>query len=159
MKGASKMRHAFLCLLSLAVLPGAAEARTGWQGRAVITALAGAACAADGFAVGQRYISTFLPSGITDNGPNSFMTFLTELTSFSVRTAGRPAINKPYEGVRIGSYGNFPADPLQGRIVSFVSDPAITPTAPFLNVTVRVSNFDSTVGCTATLDIGYVLRR
>jgi hypothetical protein len=153
------MRRAFLFLLGVAALSTAAEARVGWQGRAVITALAGAACAADGFAVGQRYISTFLPSGLSDNGPNSSMAFFTEVTGYSMRMAGRPTAGKDYDSVRINSYGNFSAPAQTGEIVSFTSDPPIAAAARFLNVTVRISNFDTTAGCTATLDIGYVLRR
>ena len=154
-----KRTIAFAALSLLAA--GDAWARTNWQGEAVVTGV-NAACTADGEAVGSIYKVMFFPSGITDNGPNSFMTFYGYRNSFSVSVTGRPVANAAYTPIYINSYGKNLV-PGAGKFTAFAltTTPAgaLSTTTKFVTLTMTLTNWGAINGCTATLEAAFVRRR
>ena len=153
------MKRLLVLFASLLTLSSAALARNSWQGQAMVTAVPAAACAADGQTIGQFLTTIFLPSGISDNGTDSYLTFYTARHAYSIAMTGRPVAGVAYRGIRINTYGKHSTAP-PGTIVSATIAPAtILATTPFVDFTIRISNWDSTIGCTATLQGSMVLRR
>lgn len=150
------LRFVFV-LTALLFVASSADARVSWFGRAVITAAPGAACAADGNTVGGVFQTAFFPSGLTDNGPDTYLTFYSGGTAFSLKMVGRPAAGKAYTAIRINSYGKFNTG-LAGNVTAVSGAANIGATTQFVNLTIAISNWDGTIGCTATLAIGSSLR-
>ena len=153
------MRIASIVFTALLLTMSSAVARTGFQGEAVITAVEGSACAENDERVGAIYYVAFLPRGVSDNGPDSFITFHSYKTAFSVRVANSPLdAGSPYSAVYINSYGKHVTAP-NGTIVSASGAAAPTATTQFLNVTLKISNWSTAIGCTATLQGAFIRRR
>lgn len=134
-----------------------AEARVNWQGTVMFTAVS-PQCTSDGWAIGNNFLSTFLPSGLSNNGADTSIAFLQQRNAYSFRLVGRPTAAKAYVGVGINSAGGFYST--SGAFYNFVMQPAvITATTPSIYVTGTVTNFAGTTGCTATFSGAYVLRR
>lgn len=136
-----------------------ASARTNWQGEAVVTAV-NAACTAEAENVGAIYKVMFYPSGITDNGADSYMTFHGYRNVFSARiAAGRPGTGKAYSVAYVNSYGKNSAQP-SGKFNTYTQSPAaLATTTPFVTATMQMTNWGAIVGCTATLEAAFVRRR
>ena len=150
------MKSKFLALTFLVAMTGAATAKENWQGEVMVRVLTGAACAEENLQVGDNYLSNYLPEGIADNGPNSFLSFLTRRSAFAMRFASTEP-NSPYAGIKLTGRGNF--FPRNGLLVSFATTPAnVTATTPTLVINARISNWEGVLGCTATIRGAYVLR-
>jgi hypothetical protein len=135
-----------------------AIARTGWQGRAVIVEARGDSCEVEEVFPGQDFASFFLPARIDDNGPESYISFYGHRNAFSIGTRGLPARGKTWTGVYINSYGKFSTPP-DGEIRDFDTEQQIDETTPFINATLKMTNWATVVGCTVTLELSYVRRR
>jgi hypothetical protein len=153
------MRFISIVFAALLLFAGSAAARTGFQGEAVITAVQGTACAENDERVGAIYYVAFMPRGVTDNGPDSFITFYSYKTAFSLRIANSPLDSgSPYTSVYINSYGKHLNAP-NGTIVSASGAAAPTATTPFLNVRMQISNWSAVLGCTVSLEGSFIRRR
>ena len=150
------LRLAFV-MSALLLAVNAADARVGWFGRAVLTKVAGAACAEDGISAGEVFDTAFLPSAISDNGTQTFITFYANARAISFAMTGRPVANRAYTAVRINSYGKYSTG-LTGKVTAF-SAPAFTAASPFVTMTISFSDWEGTVGCTATLNVSSTLRQ
>jgi hypothetical protein len=98
------------------------------------------ACKADGQAVGQYFTTIFLPSGISDNGPDSYLTFYAPRNTYSIKMAGRPVAGVAYSGIYINSYGRHTTAPNGTIVAASILPTTITATSPFINFVVRISN-------------------
>jgi hypothetical protein len=138
------------------ILNTSAEARVGWQGRALVTAVT-QACINDGQLVGdQTQNVSYFPAGLSDNGNDSYLSFYGQRALYSVKVVGSFASAKPYTAVKINSYGKSDTNGA-GQIVQFVSTPVAEDTK-FINITVRITNHLEVVGCTKTFEIALVRR-
>lgn len=153
------MRLVLAVLVSVLTLAGSAIARTGFQGEAVVTALSGAACAANGESVGAVYYTAFLPADVTDNGQDTYLTFYSYRTAFSIRLAKSALDNNSlYSSMYINSYGKHMVGP-SGKVVTTTGGTAPKTNSPFLNVRLTLTNWGTNVGCTATLEGAFIRRR
>ena len=154
------MKHIsyLLCALALAALTSTAVAKVSWQGEVMVTAVSGAACAANGDAVGDQYLGLLLPKGL-GNGPNSFLTFLSRRNAFGMKVAGGLANGKAYSSVFISGRGEFGSSPA-GKIQTITISPnPLTATTDVVSVVATITNWQTDVGCTATIHGAFVLRR
>ena len=152
------MKHLILLFVGLLVWSQPALARNSWQGQSMTVATS-AACAGAGENIGAFYTTHFFPSGISDNGTNSFMTFYGGRNAFSIKMAGRPAAGVAYSAIYINSYGAHTTLPTGTIVSAAIAPAAFTETTPFLNITIRISNWTTNIGCTVTLQSALVLRR
>lgn len=135
---------------------GSAEARTRFEGAAVITSKSGT-CEYD--PTGARYHVRFRPANVSDNGPWSALSFfqLNGAMSFQLdngrftKTPKTVRYQEVYDGhwegefpVKVAFTGQVPAD--------------IKPTSNFVDVTGTISNFDQMKGCTVTFRFGATRR-
>ena len=150
------MKCKFLALTVLIAMTGAASAKENWQGEVMVRALAGASCAANNLQVGDHYLSNYLPQGVSDNGPNSFLSFHSRRSAFAIRFSST-APNSVFAAIRITGRGNFV--PSNGQLESFTRAPAtITATTPTLVINAQISNWEGAPGCIATIRGAYVQR-
>ena len=153
------MRLILTLSAALLLTAGSAMARVGFQGEAVITALAGAPCAAEGESVGAMFRTHLLPRGLQDNGPDTFISFYGSRNAYSLRLANSVLDSRsPYTAIYINSYGKHVTAPA-GQVSAASVSPAPNPTAPFLNVRLTITNWNTIVGCTATLEGAFIRRR
>ena len=136
---------------------GAAEARVGWQGRGIYSAV-NQTCIDDGQVVGFQLPNvSYFPAGLSDNGADSYLTFMSQRAVYSVKIAGGSfAAGKPYTAVKVNSYGRHDTNGV-GQIVAFTTG-AVTATTKFINMTIRITNYLETAGCTATFEVSLVRR-
>jgi hypothetical protein len=125
----------------------------------MITAATGAACAADGWRVGDHGLTTLLPRNIDDNGPNSFIAFhINRRNAYSLEVPnGNIAKGAAYDAVEITSAGSF--GPFSGKISKFSMKPAsLALDTSFITVSGQITNWAGQTGCTISFDAAYVLR-
>ena len=147
---------AITLLVSATSINSSANARVGWQGRAVAT-IGNQVCIDDGQSVGDQIQNvSYFPAGLSDNGADSYLTFLSQRSVYSVKVSGSFASGKPYTAVKINSYGKSDTNGV-GQIALFATTAANAATK-FINITVRISNYLETVGCTRTFEISLVRR-
>jgi hypothetical protein len=152
------MKTAFLFAAPCLLGATEASARTNWQGEAVVTAV-NAACTWEGEAVGAIYKVMYMPSGLADNGPNSFMNFYGYRNAFSIQTSGRPVAKKSYSAIYINSYGKNSTQP-PGTFPSLTQSPATLKVGTaFVTMRFQITNRGAMSGCTATLEAAMVRRR
>ena len=150
------MKSKLLALTFLVVITGAASARENWQGEVMVRALAGASCAANNLSVGDHYLSNYLPQGVSDNGPNSYLSFHSRRSAFAIRFSST-APDSAFVATRITGRGNFAAS--NGQLESFTrTPPTVTATTPTLVINAQISNWEGAPGCIATIRGAYVLR-
>lgn len=156
------MRLLALATTALTLLAGTALARNSWEGHTIITAV-NSTCVADGETVGRTLFSTYMPAGISDNGADSHITFYGTRNAHSLKVAGALAGGKNYNSIYINSYGKAGVQPQPaGQISAYtatVSPAPLSTTTEYINMTITITNWSTTPGCTATLRGSYVRRR
>jgi hypothetical protein len=155
-QGEVTMKSRLLALAFVVAMTSAASAKVNWQGEVMVIAVSGAACAANKIAVADHYLSAYLPQNISDNGPASYISFVTRRSAFSARFTSTAA-GSPYSATRVTGRGNFATS--SGQILNAFSTPAtVTLTTPTLVINAQISNWEGAVGCTATIRGAYVKR-
>jgi hypothetical protein len=163
-KAAMKILIHSLCALALFGFTSVAQAKVSWQGEVMVTAVSGAACAANKDAVGDNYLADFEPSGVTGNSANSFLSFLSRRSAFALKVAGSikptsPATTKAYTGVFVSGRGEFSTGPTGSFSGVTITPASIAATTDVVSIVATIANWQSDVGCTATIHGAFVLRR
>jgi hypothetical protein len=139
-------------------LSTAAEARVGWHGRAVYTDVTPTCNENDQFFADPIPNVSFFPANLSDNGGNSYLSFIFLRAAYSVKVTGNFADGAPYTAVKINSYGKSDTNGI-GQVLNFVSHPElIDEETRFINMKVKITNFLANTGCTVNLDISMVRR-
>ena len=154
------MRSLVLAFSLLLAMAGSVSAKVFWWGEAIVVAAPGSECFEGGHFVGNNVRAVFQPSGLSDNGADSWLSFVGTFHGASLRVVNnRPGPGKTYTGVRIYISGDHVTG-VTGGFKSFVMTPAtITETSRTIFIRTGITNWLATVGCTATIEASFVRQR
>ena len=154
------MKSLVLAFSVLLAMAGSASAKVFWWGEAIVTAAPGAECVAGGHFVGNNVRAVFQPSGLSDNGADSWLSFVGTFHGASLQVINnRPGSGKTYTGVRIYINGENVTG-VTGGFQAFTMTPAaITETSRTIFIRTSITNWLATVGCTATIEASFVRQR